>query len=69
MLKVIYMILHITNSLWEMRILKFQKCGHSEWQASHEDKSNPTFCHAVKRLLAFNHPDAPYVNSIKGEVW
>jgi hypothetical protein len=34
----------------------------------HEDKSNPIFCHAVKRLLAFNHPDVPYVNSIKKEV-
>lgn len=66
---IIYIILYITNSLWEMIILKFQKFHHSKWSVRHEDKSNPSFCHAEKRLLAFNHPDVPYVNSIKKEVW
>ena len=52
-----------------MRILNFQKYSHSKWQARHKDKSNPIFCRAVKRPLAFNHPDVPHVNSIKEEVW
>lgn len=30
-LKDIYIILYITSSFWEMRILKFQKYSHSKW--------------------------------------